>query len=235
MFKADKYPRHLVESKMKAYKPIIIQEVLNAYGAIIWIEPPNVFVSGDVQKYLNKTKQNGILAWPNSEPVSQLTHPSMFKYFKTQATDFYFVHILDTTQFIIYNNQLIHNNLMLPWVKCALKEECISPRGSKYYGCDFTRRPRFLYSGCHRYEKSAFSILTSLLFDFNQSKYTMWYENSPTRLANETSTYGELLADESIDEMDSFINKYYESSFMTIVTPTTRSSEIKSAVSKDTS
>ena len=36
MFKAEKYPRHLIESKIKAYKPIIIQEVLNTYGAIIW-------------------------------------------------------------------------------------------------------------------------------------------------------------------------------------------------------
>ena len=29
MFKADKYPRHLKESRMKAYKPIIIQVDVN--------------------------------------------------------------------------------------------------------------------------------------------------------------------------------------------------------------
>ena len=85
------------------------------------IEPPNVFISNKVEKFLNKSKQIGMLAWPNSEPVSQMTHPSMFKYFQTKPQDFYFVHILDTTQFIIYNNQKIHQNLMLPWVKCALK------------------------------------------------------------------------------------------------------------------
>ncbi len=87
----------------------------------IRIEPPNVFVSNKIEKFLNKSKQIGLLAWPNSEPVSQMTHPSMFKYFQTKPQDFYFVHILDTTQFIIYNNQQIHQNLMLPWVKCALK------------------------------------------------------------------------------------------------------------------
>ena len=85
------------------------------------IEPPNVFISNKIEKFLNKSKQIGMLAWPNSEPVSQMTHPSMFKYFQTKPQDFYFVHILDTTQFIIYNNQKIHQNLMLPWVKCALK------------------------------------------------------------------------------------------------------------------
>jgi hypothetical protein len=262
LFKADKYPAHLVESKIKAYKPIIIQEVLNTYGAIIWIEPPNIFIHNKIDKYLNKSKQYGILAWPNREPVSQLTHPNMFKYFQTKSNEFYFVHMLDTTQFIIFNNQNIHNNLMLPWVKCALKEECIAPRGSKYYGCDFKRKPKFLYSGCHRYEKSAFSILTSLLYDFDQTKFTMWHEqqqqqqqitkskisNSSLKASslsnnnNNNNNYDESINDiysyninndnndddnvndsDDDDDYDSFISKYYESSFMTIITATTKS------------
>ena len=33
MFKADKYPHHLVESKMKAYKPIILQ-VINYFSLV---------------------------------------------------------------------------------------------------------------------------------------------------------------------------------------------------------
>jgi hypothetical protein len=61
---------------------------------------------------------------------------------------------------------------MLPWVKCALKEDCISPPGAQLNGCDFTRRPEFLYSGCHRYESSSFSIITALLFNFDSTKYT---------------------------------------------------------------
>lgn len=55
----------------------------------------------------------------------------------------------------------------------------------------------------------------------------MWYEKLPTKSNGTvelfTSAYGELLADESIDEMDSFINKYYEGSFMTILAATTKS------------
>jgi len=229
LFKAEKYPAHLVETKIKAYKPIIIQEVLNTYGAIIWIEPPNIFIHNKIEKYLNKSKQNGILAWPNREPVSQLTHPNMFKYFQTKSNDFYFTHILDTTQFIIFNNENIHTNLMLPWVKCALKEECIAPRGAKYYGCDFKRRPTFLYSGCHRYEKSAFSILVSLLFDFDQTKFTMWFQNVNEQTfntsknissINNNNNYVDIYSynDDDDDDNDSFISKYYESSFMTIMT-----------------
>lgn len=66
---------------------------------------------------------------------------------------------------------------MLPWVKCALKADCISPPGSKHHGCDFERRPTFLYSGCHRYEMSIFSILVSILYNFDSTKYSMTKNN----------------------------------------------------------
>lgn len=152
--------------------------MLNEYGSLIWVEPPNVFISNNIEKYLNKSKTTGLLAWPLEEPVTQLTHPSMFKFFSAKPNDFYFVHMLDTSQLIIYNNWHIHSNLMLPWVKCALKADCIAPLGSQFSGCEFTRQPAFLYSGCHRYEMSAFSIITALLFGFDSSKYTMQLEES---------------------------------------------------------
>ncbi|RMZ93725.1 hypothetical protein BpHYR1_010804, partial [Brachionus plicatilis] len=171
-FKGDNYPDHVVEEKIKAYKPIIIQEVLNEYGAIIWIEPPNVFVSNKSDLFLAKSQKNGLLAWPQAQPVSQMTHPTMFRYLNSKQRDYFFVHMLDTSQFIIYNNKEIHQKLMLPWVKCALKASCIAPPGSKYSGCNFTRRPFFRYSGCHRYEQSAFSIIAALLYKFDESQYT---------------------------------------------------------------
>ena len=185
------------------------QEVLNTYGAIIWIEPPNVFVSNKIEKYLVKSKKNGILTWPRSEPVSQLTHPSMFSYFSTKPSEFHFVHMLDTTQFILYNNQKVHKNLMLTWVKCALSEECIAPRGSKFSGCDYTRRPTFLYSGCHKYEMSAFSIITNMLYNFDLSKMTMRVEMNSLNRSNQT----QLMSNVSVSSWDQF-----EDSFMTVLT-----------------
>jgi hypothetical protein len=233
-FKGDKYPRHLVDAKMKAYKPIIIQDVLNEFGSIIWIEPPNIFISNKVESFLNKSKVNGITAWPLIQPITQMTHPSMFKYFRTKQSDFYFVHMLDTSQFILYNNKDIHTNLMLPWVKCALKEDCISPPGSKYYGCDFSRRPAFLYSSCHRYEMSAFSIITALLFNYDQTKYTTQSRrrgsdndsddddqpNLGAAIARNshipvTLSYDAKDASEAnSDALTSFIQNYYQSSYI---------------------
>ena len=152
------------------------------------------------------------MAWPKSEPITQMTHPLMFQYFKLKLADFYFVHMLDTTQFILFNNKEVHANLMLPWVKCALKEDCIAPRGSKFHGCDFSRRPAFLYSGCHRYEMSAFSIITALMFNFDQTKYTLWDEgktNQSSIISTSTNSETETSAD-----IDSFMRRIYENSFM---------------------
>ncbi len=139
---------------------------------MIWIQPPNIILSNKIEDYLNNSKTEGLVAWPCKEPITQMTHPSMFKYFTLNSQDFYFVHMLDTTKMFIVNKEHIHKKLMLPWVKCALKEDCISPPGAQLNGCDFTRRPEFLYSGCHRYESSSFSIITALLFNFDSTKYT---------------------------------------------------------------
>ena len=145
---------------------------MNEYGQLIWIQPPNVIISNKIKDYLNKSKTSGLVVWSSKEPITQMTHPSMFKYFTLKPQDFYFVHMLDTTKMFIVNNPSIHKNLMLPWVKCALKEDCISPPGAQLNGCDFARRPEFLYSGCHRYESSSFSIITALLFNFDSTQYT---------------------------------------------------------------
>ncbi len=150
---------------------LLFKEVLNEHGFLVWIEPSNVLTSNNMDEYLNRTLEHGIFAWPSKEPVTQLTHPTMFKYLKAKQEDFYFVHMIDTTVMLILNKPKIHYDLMLPWIKCALREDCLSPPGAQLSGCEFDRRPEFLYSGCHRYESSSFSIISTLLFEFNSSTY----------------------------------------------------------------
>ena len=60
---------------------------------------------------------------------------------------------------------------MLPWVKCALLEECINPPGAQNSGCH-PRRPYFLYNGCHRYDMSSLNILLGQAFGMETTPYT---------------------------------------------------------------
>lgn len=136
----------------------------------------------------------------------------------TKQEDYFFVHMLDTSQFILFNNKKIHQFLMLPWVKCALKANCIAPPGSKYYGCNFDRRPLFKYSGCHRYEQSAFSIIVALFYQFDENKYTASI-NQNSKLANSSLMY--LLNKNEKNEAK--MQVYYQNSFMSQAKMTTSS------------
>jgi len=41
----------------------------------------------------------------------------------------------------------------------------------KVNGCDLTRRPRYRYSGCHRYDSSAFNVILGQMFYYDDSGY----------------------------------------------------------------
>lgn len=72
----------------------------------------------------------------------------------------------------IYNSEKVARQLMLPWVKCALLEECISPPGAQNTGCNYFRRPLYKYTGCHRYDMSALNIILGKTFGFEEEPYT---------------------------------------------------------------
>lgn len=114
----------------------------------------------------------GLVAWTIKEPTSSLTHPKMFQYFKTKPENFYFHRAVESSHLIVFNLDRIHHELMLPWVRCALTQECISPTGAQNVGCNYQRKPLFRYSGCHRYDMSALNVILGLLFNFNTKNYT---------------------------------------------------------------
>lgn len=153
----------------------MFQQALNEYGAIIWIgrETEEYFVSADISAAVAQAQQSGIVAWmlDTGDATSTLTHPKMFSYFKTTAVKYRFQHMISSSHLVIYNTKEIHNNVMLPWVQCALSHSCISPTGAEANYCSL-RKPRYLYSGCHHYDESALNIILGQAFNFLDDKYT---------------------------------------------------------------
>lgn len=140
------------------------QEILRDYGTVLWMEPPEVLLTGQIIHLIKHAQDVGLMAWTIKDPVSSLTYTKMLKHFKVRIDDYYFRESAKTSQLILFNTEKIHKELMLPWVKCALVEECISPTGAQNTACNYERRPLFKYSGCHKYDMSAFNVILGKMF-----------------------------------------------------------------------
>lgn len=205
-FAYDDYPSHVKDLEIGSYRPIIIQEILRDYGAVMWAEPPEVLLTGQINHLIKSAQNVGLVVWTIQDPVSSLTYTKMLKHFQVRIDDYYFQESAKTSQLIIFNIEKIHKELMLPWVKCALVEECISPTGAQNTACNYDRKPLFKYSGCHKYDMSAFNVILGKVFqDVNVYKtaehifgipktaipYTVDYKNNAYVTPNITTSYSQ--------------------------------------------
>ena len=142
-----------------------------------------MWMGADIEEYLQTSsvesifrhaERAGIAAWPllSQEPTSAHTHIGMFAHFGTKASSYYFQHMVRSTHLVLYNTNHVHVDIMRPWVECALAPKCISPLGAESGGC-IQRKPRYLYSGCHRYAESALNVVLGLAFNYDDTEYTL--------------------------------------------------------------
>lgn len=110
-----------------------LQDALSKVGAIVFLECDQRFV-GEAAK-INELHRSaadgiGIIAWATRPAVSSLTHPKMFEYFHTDADNFLFLPMVKVIQLVIVRSNVIIKYIMLPWVQCALTQDCIFPIGN---------------------------------------------------------------------------------------------------------
>ena len=104
----------------------------------------------------NRGGGGGIAAWRMKEnrPTTSMTHPNMFgrlhvwpskdapstgdtKPYNTIKKDdeiiesYRFQHMVDMQGLLMYNTQNVRDDLMIPWIKCALTPDCIEPIGAQ--------------------------------------------------------------------------------------------------------
>ncbi|KAG0725238.1 hypothetical protein GWK47_038990 [Chionoecetes opilio] len=182
------YPSHLRDHHLKAYRPIIIQELLVRSGAVFWLDA-GVRLAGSEEggvavEQVGKLaegwssqalKSGGVLTWPLIDPAhlpsAALTHPNMFSFFHTKKHNYDFQQMGDAGTVLVYNSEGVHHRLMRPWISCALTHNCISPIGAQDTGCRYDKKPLFRYSGCHHYDASAFNVALGVMFSYDTSLY----------------------------------------------------------------
>lgn len=96
----------------------------------------------------------------------------MFEYFHTDADNFLFLEMVSGDVLLLVNTESVHKDITLPWVQCALTQDCLTPIGAQSEGCKFNKKPQYRYSGCHSYDTSALNIVLGLKFKLDSSKYS---------------------------------------------------------------
>ena len=155
-----------------AFRPIIIHEHLDASGSIIWLNIDHFPLSYEkAVSAIIASKDSGVYSWTIKKPTSSLTHPRMFDILKLKQESYFFHRMINPSTLIVLNSPRIHNDLIIPWVKCSLVQDCISPIGAQSSGCAFNKKPLFRYSGCHSYDMSALNVLLGSLFNYKETDY----------------------------------------------------------------
>ena len=184
-----RWPSHVKDSKLHCHRPIILQSTLRDVDSLIWLDIDYRLTSSDLDSWMTAAQESGVMAWSEINPATtssqqqqqqqlapvattSLTHPKMFTYFdKRKYEDYAFQHMVGLGSVILYNHEKVHQELMLPWLKCVLTEACVNPLGAQDSGCRFDKKPQFRYSGCHRYDASAFNIVLGEIFNFQENLY----------------------------------------------------------------
>lgn len=193
-FNYDLFPSHVSILDLHAYRPIVIQDALNSAGAVLYAECDLRFSHNNISSLVNKALKTNILLVEQEGPslanqkhaVTSLTHPKMFEYFQTVVDNFQFTPMISVQSMLVYNTDTIHENVMLPWVQCALIQECIYPIGAQSDGCRFDKKPYFRYSGCHRYDESALNLVLGLYFGVENASLYSWDDSRTRMLYNVT-------------------------------------------------
>ena len=168
-FNFTKYPPHVKMLGTCAWKPLILQELVDQeYDLILYGDG-----SLRLTAYNICTGLECLLDFPflnlklEYHSTISLTH-KMIEYFQFPPSRQYMAR-WRTVQggcWLLVVNDITREKLIAPWVDCALREECITPKGARKNPCNFTLNAHNdgTYVGCHRYDQSALNIILAKNF-----------------------------------------------------------------------
>ena len=161
------YPSHVEHNlEWRSYRPLLIQEALQEFGAVFWADPETRFTSGYLDAVTSQALRVGVVSWPMTHATSAMTHYGVFEYFNASQSDYYFHRMVSSAQLLLYNTETVHKELMYAWIRCTLDCSCVAPLGSQPGGCHLSRRPLYTYSGCHHYDLSVLNVVLGQVYQY---------------------------------------------------------------------
>lgn len=166
-FRASSFPDHVADISNFAYRPILIQTMIEEFGSVLWLSPSTRLTRAGDLSQLKYRGERDFFVWQPQEFIGLVayTNPKMFEYLKEHRCCYTESGLIDMSALVFYRTNDSWTNIMKPWLKCALNKDCIVPPKSRYEGCFHMRKPKT--TGCHRYDQSALSIIMDRMYQFN--------------------------------------------------------------------
>ncbi|KAJ8023635.1 hypothetical protein HOLleu_36130 [Holothuria leucospilota] len=177
-FNFEKYPTHLKRLHTYAFKPIIINLVLNEFGVIYYGDASIRFKKPLLELLPDCVSHHGFLGHircfdpkvPRRSKLScyhdyRLTKNEMYGKIGVNKTEYYTANFSSPAVsgglMLVINSTTVQSKIMKPWLRCALDVSCIAPRGASLRN--------------HRFDQSALSML---VFKNMRGEWTL--DNDPT-------------------------------------------------------
>ncbi|XP_050388735.1 uncharacterized protein LOC126807899 [Patella vulgata] len=171
IFDFKKYPEHVKVLHLCAWKPIIIQEVLNQYGFVIYTDASGRFRSSRFTSTFNYVKETGVFfRSAEHEPYFIVNHTfaKTFEYFQEKPCLFHNIKETGAGFGLVVKNNLYSYAIMRSWLTCALQRYCIMPKGTEQrFKCPLNV---FKYHKCHREDQSALGIAIGMIYHYPEPR-----------------------------------------------------------------
>jgi len=159
-FAFECYPAHVREllRVAHAWKPIIIERMMQERGNVFWADASIRFVQPLPQATIDKWRTLGVVGRRASGPLSAYTHEGTFRYLHLDVADYHTTPVIASGLVLLLDRPDVRQNIVSPWVQCALTKECIWPDGARHSPCEPVELKHH-YRNCHRDDQSILSIL----------------------------------------------------------------------------
>ena len=173
-FNFIRYPEHVENLHTYAWKALIVQEVLNQYGGVMWMDS-SIILTRNITYLLERMVklQTGFLFYlPGAEhSIVSATHPQMLEYLPMTDLEAMMDEMNQGGGIIILNTPQVLKDIFRWVLVCALHRDCIAPKGSKRF-CDF-KFPKDQFGGCHRYDQAMMSVIVANANSYNKERYRL--------------------------------------------------------------
>ena len=132
--------------------------VLKFHRFVVWADASIRFLTKDLDQIFENARTLGVKAVAGHWSIASRTSNTTFNFLKESPCLFKNINECGATLIMIYANDFIMQHFVIPWVSCALTEQCMTPMG--LIGC----YNEHVYFDCHRFDQSLLGILMVRLF-----------------------------------------------------------------------